>query len=704
VRRTRGLWASVIFVTVLSVASTIGLVTGALRPTLGLDLQGGVAVILTAPPDTPPEVMERTLENIRARVDGFGVGEPQIFLSGTTIEVQIPGTSDSTIEERAVDLYCVAGADGESYGCAPDEETAREALEGLEVTSRPSEVCLVTADGDELQCFTSQQEAAAAAAGLTVQPQADDPDEPSPTAPPTVGPGPAAEAYCVATVAGEELACYDSRAEAQEALDGVTGEVAARQWCVTPVTPEPPADDDQTPATTAPPAFAALDRDGAQELPCRLETRREADDALAALEVSSVATQYCVVGADGQDIGCSVDREAAERRQRATGQERLLAVIGQTARLEQRPTLEIIPPGDPRYETIPVTCPEGDESEPCQGGALDGESVVYLDEQGNKVRLAPVVLTGGNIRQAAAQLSGGTPENPLVEWMVTFDLDGPGSDAFATATNQAVASPPPQNQIAIVVDRTIISNPVVQSAITGGSGQITGNFTEDEAKELATILNAGALPVELTQQSVRTVSPTLGEESLRQGVVAGIVGLILLFLYLLSYYRLLGIVALLGMSMWAVLALALVSLAGEQFGYALTLAGVAGLVISLGVTADSYIVYFERLKDEMRGGRSARSVVNPAFKRAFRTIIAADIVTGIAAVVLYLTAVSSVRGFALTLGVATLLDLFVVWFFKRPAVILIANKPKLVDMRGFGLTSATARDHAALDTTGGPTP
>ena len=137
------------------------------------------------------------------------------------------------------------------------------------------------------------------------------------------------------------------------------------------------------------------------------------------------------------------------------------------------------------------------------------------------------------------------------------------------------------------------------------------------------------------------------------------------------------------------LAVALISIAGEQFGYALTLA-VAGLAISLGVTADSYIVFFERLKDEVRSGKSPRSAVQPAFARAYKTIVAADIVTGLAAAVLYLSAVSSVRGFALTLGVATLLDLFVVWFFKRPTVFLIAKSERLVNMHGFGLTSGVA--------------
>jgi preprotein translocase subunit SecD len=201
---------------------------------------------------------------------------------------------------------------------------------------------------------------------------------------------------------------------------------------------------------------------------------------------------------------------------------------------------------------------------------------------------------------------------------------------------------------------------------------------------------------------VRTVSPTLGAESLKQGIVAGLAGLVLLFAYLLFYYRLLGIVAWFGMTIWAVLAVALVSIAGEQFGYALTLAGVAGLVISLGITADSYIVFFERLKDEVRNGRSPRTAVQPAFKRAFRTIVAADIVTGIAAVVLYVTAVSSVRGFALTLGVATLLDLFVVYFFKRPTVFLIARNQRLVNLRGFGLTAGVAGEAEPGEAAAGP--
>jgi preprotein translocase subunit SecD len=191
---------------------------------------------------------------------------------------------------------------------------------------------------------------------------------------------------------------------------------------------------------------------------------------------------------------------------------------------------------------------------------------------------------------------------------------------------------------------------------------------------------------------VVTVSPTLGKQSLHQGLLAGLVGLIALMLYLAFYYRLLGIVTWLGMAIWGTLAIGLVSFLGHTVGYALTLAGVAGIIVSLGITADSYIVFYERLKDEVRHGKTLRSAVVPAFKRSWKTIVAADIVTIIAATVLYLLAVGSVRGFALTLGLSTALDMFVVYFFKRPLVFLISRSPLLTTLRGMGLRSGVAAD------------
>jgi preprotein translocase subunit SecD len=275
-------------------------------------------------------------------------------------------------------------------------------------------------------------------------------------------------------------------------------------------------------------------------------------------------------------------------------------------------------------------------------------------------------------------------------WVIDFTLTDEGTGTFADVTTRLAGT----GRLAIVVDRRVISAPSVNEAITNGTAIIEGSFTANRAKDLATQLNAGALPVELTTQQVQTVSPTLGQESLQEGIVAGIAGLILLALYLLYYYRILALVAWVGITIWAILALGLVALAGQTVGYSLTLAGVAGLIISLGVTADSYIVFFERFKDEVHGGKSPRAAVKPAFDKAFRTIVAADVVTALAAIVLYVTAISSVRGFALTLGVSVLLDLFVVYFFKRPAVFLMARNERLVTMPVIGVISAVAADQA----------
>jgi preprotein translocase subunit SecD len=716
VRRNRALWASIGFVVVLVGAAALGLVTGAVRPLLGLDLQGGASVILSAPEGTPQEVMEQALENIRNRVDAFGVGEPDIALSGTTIEVQIPGSADASIRPRQVDLSCLEDGEG-VYGCADDPEVARDVLETVEVQATPSEVCVVYGDED-LECLSSRAQADAYIADLQVGPKATPTPSASPTASPSAsaspspaGPAPAPSAYCITKPNGDRIDCFPTQNAAQDARDRIETEVRDRTYCIVPTPPEPSptptpsaspsASTSASPSASASPSpspasFLDLDLQGADQLPCDFSSKERADTALDGIDVRPETQRFCVVSAAGEQLGCTIRRDAAVELQRQSGQERLLRVIGETARLEQRPVLEVVGADDPRQ----VTCGTEEEQElpRCDPDALADQEVVYPgpSQQGQgfvKYVLGNVVISGDDITDANAVLAQQGQLGAVSEWAVDFQLDGDGADRFERATTRALGSPPPTDQIAIVVDRVVISSPQVNGVISS-QGQITGGFSETEAKDLATQLQAGALPVELTRQSVRTVSPTLGEESLQQGIYAGVAGLVLLFLYMLFYYRLLGVIAWLGMTIWAALAIALVSLAGEQLGYALSLAGVAGLVISLGVTADSYIVFFERLKDEVRSGKSARAAVQPAFARAFRTILAADAVTGIAAIVLYLTAVSSVRGFALTLLVATALDLFVVWFFKRPTIFLVAKNQRLVNMRRFGLSSGVAADAA----------
>jgi len=377
-------------------------------------------------------------------------------------------------------------------------------------------------------------------------------------------------------------------------------------------------------------------------------------------------------------------------------QQRLLELVGRTAQLQFRIVEEIFVPGTPEYDQAEVAEEPSEDEEVVLAGT-DGSLAadVPVEERPTLYRLGETLMTGERLTRAEATID---PAATGTEggWQVNFELDGEGARLFQTITRENVG-----RGLAIVLDERVESAPTIQDEIPGGSGVITGNFTEEEARDLATVLKTGALPVELEASQVLTVSPTLGQESLEQGLYAAIVGLVLLALYLFFYYRLLGIVTWFGMAIWTILALALVSLAGRSFGYSLTLAGVAGLVVSLGITADSYIVFYERLKDEVRQGKTPRSAVVPAFRRAWRTIVAADIVTIMAAIVLYLLAIGSVRGFALTLGLATALDMFVVYFFKRPAVYLIARSRRLSEARGLGLRSGVAMDPEPAPVRGG---
>jgi preprotein translocase subunit SecD len=660
-KRSRGLWISVLFVAALVLGSVIAF-AGGIRPVLGLDLEGGVSVILQAPSGTPKAVMDQALENIRNRIDAFGAGEPQLFVSGNTIEVQIPGLARGTIRKESTDQYCLIGQGQQNFGCYGSKDDATTELQSVTVTPVVQSVCLT---GDIWKgsppCFGSKKDAQSAIKAISVAPAT------SPSPSPGTGPE-AASSYCLNGTGLPTAPCtFKTQADAQAALAAI-GTQATTTYCL----------------QDASKAVLKSANGGA----C-LPSADSANAALSAIALTHETSRYCVVSSAGKGLGCFFTHDLANAELQRTGQERLLEVIGQTARLEQREVLATMAPSDPSYASTPVTCGTAAEKDTsaCSFAALKGQSVVFEGSDGTKYQLGPVLITGDAIKRATAVYNTGGQQSVATGWEIDFTLTSSGSKTYSDVTTRLL-----NKQLAIVVDNQVISAPTVTGAITNGSGRITGSFTENRAKDLATQLNAGALPVNLTTQQVLTVSPTLGKASLHEGLIAGIGGLIALALYLLFYYRLLGIVAVLGMSIWATLALALISVAGRTIGYTLTLAGVAGLVISLGVTADSYIVFFERLKDEVRHGKTPRAAVQPAFKRAYRTIVAADIVTALAAAILYLTAISSVRGFALTLGVATGLDLFVVYFFKRPVVFLIARNERLVNLHGFGLTSGVAAE------------
>jgi len=436
---------------------------------------------------------------------------------------------------------------------------------------------------------------------------------------------------------------------------------------------------------------------------------------VSAGKVVKKGDKWCVAGTSGKDLGCFTSQSSANARAQQTSQQNIISLIGRTARLEQRPVLQIVAPGGtstatPTMKATPykdiqfstcvtdanaISCPAKENIWTYNDANKNG---VFDENTESKYLVGPVVITGANLKKVSAQylsssqLTSGTPG-----WRVTFSLDSAGSSAFGKATTKLAAiynsnpnSPPVTAQLAILVDKVVVSSPVVQQAITTGSGEITGGFSETQAKDLSVVLQSGSLPVSLKQLTVETVSATLGKASLREGVLAGLAGLIALMLYLGFYYRLLGVVTWVGMAIWATLAFGLITFLGLTVNYALTLAGVAGIIVSLGITADSYIVFYERLKDEIRHGKTVRASVQPAFKRAWRTIVAADIVTAIAAAVLYFVSIGSVRGFALTLGLSTMLDLFVVWFYKRPTVFLMARSQRLVDLPVIGLRAAVA--------------
>ncbi|MDQ1457349.1 MAG: preprotein translocase subunit SecD [Actinomycetota bacterium] len=287
--------------------------------------------------------------------------------------------------------------------------------------------------------------------------------------------------------------------------------------------------------------------------------------------------------------------------------------------------------------------------------------------------LGPTILTGRNVGTATAVV-----DTTTAAWIVNVHFK---NDDFV----KKVATPYVNKQVAIELDGIVQSAPTINSGITGRDVTISGQFTSKQAHQLALVLRYGSLPLQLVAQTAQSVSPTLGKDQLRAGIVSGLIGLALVALYMIFFYRLLGLVVWTGIGLTALTFFALVSWLSSHQGLTLTLAGVTGIIVSVGVTVDSYVVYFERLKDEVRTGKTVRSSLDSGFRRAFRTIIAADLVSMIGAVVLYLYASGSVRGFAYFLGLSTGLDLILAYCFMWPFVSVLARRPALVRMGGIGI-------------------
>ncbi|MGY1581770.1 protein translocase subunit SecD [Streptomyces sp. MN13] len=287
-----------------------------------------------------------------------------------------------------------------------------------------------------------------------------------------------------------------------------------------------------------------------------------------------------------------------------------------------------------------------------------------------KYLLGPAAVDGTEVKKAQAVYDTQSGAG----WKVQMDFTDSGRKKFADITGKLAQNADPQNQFGIVLDGEVVSSPYVSQAITGGNAEISGNFQQQEAQGLANMLSYGALPLTFKEDSVTTVTAALGGEQLQAGLIAGAIGLALVVLYLVVYYRGLSLIAIASLLVSAALTYVIMALLGPAIGFALNLPAVCGAIVAIGITADSFIVYFERVRDEIREGRSLRPAVERAWPRARRTILVSDFVSFLAAAVLFLVTIGKVQGFAFTLGLTTVLDVVVVFLFTKPLLTLLARR------------------------------
>ena len=559
----RKIYLPLILILVAAYGGLIATLMSGNSPELGLDLQGGVSVVLAPTGDASDEQLDQALAIIRDRVDALGVAEPDITRQGDAIVVQLPGVKN---RDRALALV---------------GQTA-------ELRFRP------------------------------VLQQAQFPEA--------------------------------DVAEAQEAADAQVGSTTS--------TTTPGA----TTPTTAPGAASTTTAPGATTT----TTAATPDE-----------------GAWGDPLGPTgvVEGESAA----GPAQEPTTTTTAPPA------TTTTAPATDPTATTLPPQEAEVPELTPRDQDVAD-QPVLLAGADGTTIyQLGPALATGRIVKTASADIQNGT-------WLVRLEMRGgeDGIDTFNEIAATCYAQNPdpqvcPTGQLAIVLDSVVQSAPSINEPSYGAEDiQISGSFGESEAKDLALVLRYGSLPVELERQSVQTVSASLGDDSLRAGIIAGIVGLSLVALYMLLYYRALGLVVILGLTVWGALLYTIISFLGETQGLALTLSGVTGIIVSIGVTVDSYVVYFERLKDEVKAGRTLRTSTDRAFKRAFRTVLAANFTAFLGALILWWLTVGSVRGFAFFLGLSTLLDVIVAWAFTHPIVVLLSRNRVFTDMPFVGVARGLA--------------
>jgi preprotein translocase subunit SecD len=568
------------------------------KPKLGIDLQGGTRVTLTArTPDggTPTrESLDQARQIIEKRVNGIGVSGTKVVLDGNNVVITVPGDQ---------------GDQAKNLG-----RTAKLGFRKV-VTTQPVTVAPPTTPP------ASGTPSTGAAPPSSGAPSSGAPSSGTPTPPPPAS-----------TPAGGGGAPGAAHAQA-------------------PTTP-PPSSPAAPPSSATPPPASSTPADG------------------------------------------SIDEQAAKEIQAAQA-------------IRQNPAMI---PADPNDQAAAAASQQlvqqAMDSISCLPGAVDplvgnddpAKPLVTCDTKSTeKFLLEPEFMPGTDISDATS-----TYDTQRGGFVINLTFNSAGSKIWGDFTTANV-----NQRAAFVLDTEVVSAPNIQTAILGGNTQISGSFTQSDAKNLADILKYGSLPLSFTSSDATTVSATLGLASLEAGLIAGAIGLLVVFVYCLFYYRLLGLLTILSLGLSGALVYAVLVLIGRGIGYTLDLSGVAGLIIAIGITADSFVIYFERLKDEIREGRSFRSAVPRGWVRARRTILASDGVSFLAAAVLFWLAVGDVKGFAFTLGMSTVLDLVVVYLVTHPLVAIVSrSKSKILSnpkYLGLGAVQELSSSRKSAKLAGGAT-
>ncbi|WP_409430016.1 protein translocase subunit SecD [Mycobacterium sp. SMC-16] len=582
------------------------------KPKLGIDLQGGTRVTLTArTPDgsTPTrEALIQAQEIIGARVNGLGVSGSEVVIDGSNLIITVPGQ---------------------------DGSEARNLGQAARLFIRPV-VHVIPAQG--AQPAKPAAPAAPAPGGMPGAPGGMPGLPGMPGMPPLIAP---AEPEAPITPPTPGMPAHPAST--------VPAPAPAPQPRPFPEEPTPAPSD--TSATPAPPAPAAP---GAPE-----------PGAPAAPAPGAPAPAPGPQGPKAELAQRIADEKAL--RQSTQPQIQLLALQFQATRCDQQDVLA----GNDDPNLPLVTC------------SKDHKEVYLLDKS---------IISGDEIKDASSGLN-----QQQGEYVVDVTFKEKAADVWATFTAANIGT-----QTAFVLDSQVVSAPAIQEAIPGGRTQITGHFNASTAKDLANVLKYGSLPLSFESSEAETVSATLGLTSLRAGLWAGLIGLGLVLLYSLAYYRVLGILTALSLIASGAMVFAILVLLGRYINYTLDLAGIAGLIIGIGTTADSFVVFFERIKDEIREGRSFRSAVPRGWARARKTIVSGNAVTFLAALVLYILAVGQVKGFAFTLGLTTILDIVVVFLVTWPLVFLASKSARMAKpaYNGLGAVQQIARERRAASLTG----